>query len=206
LYLKLLDRASFFASLYALDKEIGRAVQARGCGYCGGPLHAGHYERRPRGLNFEPERAWLVRLSYSCGREGCRRRTTPVSVRFFGHKVYAAAAFLLLSAQATGPLTNRLLGEIERVVGTSVETLRRWRRWWRDGFVPGRYWRQMRARFSPPVAEEHGEIAASILGRFGAAGDEAAVERCLRFVAPAAGGVEAESTMGRRAVRRPRRG
>jgi hypothetical protein len=202
--LELLDRASFFASLYALDVEIGREVQARGCGYCGGPLHVGHYQRRPRGLRFELERAWLLRLSYSCGREGCRRRTTPVSVRFFGRKVYAAVAFVLLSAQATGPLTNRLLGEIERGVGTSVETLRRWRGWWRDRFVPGRFWRQMRARFSPPVPEQ-GSIAASILGRFGAAGDEAAVERCLRFVAPAAGGVEAESTMGRRAVHPARR-
>lgn len=185
MYLGLLSRSSLFASLLVLDQEIAEELRGAGCRHCGGPLHAAHYVRRPRGLDFNPEPEWLVRLSFCCGREGCRRRATPVSVRFFGRKVYAALAFLLLCGQSTGPLTNRMLGQIEFTVGVSEVTLRRWRRWWRDRFVRGRFWQQMRARFMPPVAEDE-RVAADLLGRFGAVHDEDGVVRCLRFLAPAA--------------------
>lgn len=39
----------WFARLEEFDRQIAKAVAAEGCGHCGGPLHQGNYERKPRG-------------------------------------------------------------------------------------------------------------------------------------------------------------
>jgi hypothetical protein len=49
LYRELFRDARFFALLLTIDaEELGR-VRERGCPRCRGPLHSGHYERKPRG-------------------------------------------------------------------------------------------------------------------------------------------------------------
>ncbi|HRZ54915.1 MAG TPA: hypothetical protein P5525_05600 [Candidatus Paceibacterota bacterium] len=41
---------------------------------------------------------WQVRFSLCCGKEGCRRRNTPPSVRFLGRWVYAGLVVILVAA------------------------------------------------------------------------------------------------------------
>jgi len=43
----------FFAWLDGLDRQLARWVAQLGCPHCGGPLHQGNYERKPRGALVE---------------------------------------------------------------------------------------------------------------------------------------------------------
>ena len=91
----------FFTLLEHLDEEMARGVAARGCPRCEGPLHRGDYGRKPRGALIAPAgEAFVVRFSLCCGREGCRKRATPPSVRFLGRRVYLGAVVIVASIVA----------------------------------------------------------------------------------------------------------
>ncbi len=127
-----LDR-EFFAALGRVDAKIAGAVRDDGCGRCGGRLHRGDYARKPRGaLIAAAGEALVVRFSFCCGREGCRRRTTPPSLRFLGRRVYLEAAVLVASVIAAIRGAGRGTG---REVGVPPRTLGRWLGWWRGAFL-----------------------------------------------------------------------
>lgn len=193
MYREFLGDSSFFVALRRLDEEIAAEVCSRGC-ECGGALHVSNYLRRPRGLGFAVEAEQALRLSFCCGREGCRRRMTPPSVRFFGRRHYAAVAFVLVSALLSERLSEALVGRIEFEIGVSFETLKRWRRWWRQTFVQSRFWRWRRGRFAPPVGEG-AAVAGAILARFGTGSDRGAVRRFLHFLSPLSTTSRAEMAM-----------
>ena len=100
----------FFDGLTAFDAGITAKVAAEGCRHCGGPLHRGDYGRKPRGglLGVAGE-SLLRRFSLCCGREGCRRRATPPSVRFLGRRVYLGGVVILASVIASMASSARLL-------------------------------------------------------------------------------------------------
>ena len=183
MYREYLGSASFFVALRQLDEEIAAEVRSGGCSHCGGALYTANYRRRPRGLGFAVEGELAVRLSLCCGSEGCRRRATPPSVRFFGRQVYAGIAFLLVSTLLTERISEKVAGRIELHIGVSLETLKRWRRWWRERFVRSRFWSWARAMFSPALSE-HGVVASEIAERFGGLEEGGGVSRCLRFLSP----------------------
>jgi hypothetical protein len=66
-------------------------VQAGGC-TCGGVRHSARYPRKPRALQGMLDERYQNRLSFCCAREGCRRRSTPPSVRFLGRKLLSLLA------------------------------------------------------------------------------------------------------------------
>jgi len=152
LYETLLGSPEFFDLLLHLDEDLARQAREAGCG-CGGALHSAHYPRKPRGgprgLGQEHE----VRFSFCCAVEGCRRRVTPPSVRFLGRKVYWGVVVLLLPVLLEGPTPGRV-ERLQRVVGVSSRTLRRWRRWWRDSVAGSRWFAAARGWFARPVAGE----------------------------------------------------
>ena len=118
-----------FVELVKIDEDITRQVASAGCPECGGPLYRSDYDRKPRGGLLVPETdAFRRRFSLCCGREGCRRRRTPPSVRFLGRKVYVGAVVLLASALA---LLVRGATELRRSTGIPSRTVRRWGGWWR---------------------------------------------------------------------------
>jgi len=83
----------FFEKLTVVDATIAARVAASACSRCGGPLHVGNYLRKPRGgLLAAAGEDFALRFSLCCGREGCRRRTTPPSVRFLGRHPFRQAA------------------------------------------------------------------------------------------------------------------
>ena len=88
--------------LLRLDQDLARTAQEQRCGRCGGRLDRADYARKPRGVPPElgPEHA--VRLSFCCATEGCRRRTTPPSLRFLGRRVFVGAAVVGITALADG--------------------------------------------------------------------------------------------------------
>ena len=124
----------FFEGLTAVDETIVARVAAAACPFCGGPLHRGDYPRKPRGgLVAVAAEAFRRRFSLCCGREGCRRRATPPSVRFLGRRVYVAAVVIVASVVALAAATA---SAVRRVTGIAPRTARRWLQQWRGPF-PG---------------------------------------------------------------------
>jgi hypothetical protein len=159
--------AEWFAKLVEFDRQIAAAVAAEGCRHCGGPLHQGNYERKPRGGQIAGAgEAFTLRHALCCGREGCRKRALPPSLRFLGRRVYLEAVVLLASTQAM------VLASLRRVfvtTGVPVRTLRRWRGWWTEAFPQSAAWTEMRARFVPPPPDD-AELPRSLLDRLASLG------------------------------------
>jgi len=137
-----------FQLLEEVDKELVAGAQAKGCLFCGAKLYRADYERKPRG---GPQ--WDQRYSLCCGKEGCRRRNTPESVRFLGRRVYAGFVVVLMSAMAHG-LTADRVRRVREVLKIERRTLERWRQWWLDNFVRSSFWKGARARFMPVLCEK----------------------------------------------------
>ena len=142
--------ANFYQLLFRIDSSIAEEVREHGC-ECGGVLHAAPYPRKPRGIRSALEEAsYQSRLSFCCSQDGCRRRSTPPSVRFLGRKVYLGVIVVLLTALNHGltePRRRRLIEELD----VPLQTLWRWRRWWREQFVATRCWRAVAGQFIPPI-------------------------------------------------------
>src|SRR5271169_4779659 len=108
-------RGEFFRLLVEFDERIMRRVAAEGCRRCDGPLHRSDYNRKPRGALIAPAgEAFVVRFSLCCGREGCRKRATPPSLRFLGRRVYLGAVVIVASLVAqwlgTAEASRRVTG------------------------------------------------------------------------------------------------
>jgi len=155
----------FFSHLVTLDAEVARRVAAAGCPWCGGPLHQAHYQRKPRGGVFAAAgEAFSLRHSLCCGREGCRKRTLPPSVRFLGRRVYLEAVVLLASVAVQ--LATATLRAVSVATGVPGRTLRRWGTWWRGTFPSSSAWSKLRARFAPPPPDE-AQLPHSLVTRLG---------------------------------------
>jgi hypothetical protein len=153
--------AEFFARLVQADEKIVEAVALRRCPHCGGALHRADYDRKPRGgLLAATGEAFYRRFSLCCGREGCRKRTTPPSLRFLGRRVYLEAVVVLASSAAVA----RVLRDVSRAAGVPMRTLRRWLGWWWTAFVATPTWFELRARFVPPPPVE-AELPKSLIDK-----------------------------------------
>jgi hypothetical protein len=165
----ILSDPSFWALLLRLDEDLAAEARAAGCPHCGAPLHSGHYPRKPRGIARSVlGAAYEHRLSFCCSREGCRRRVTPPSVRFFGRRVFLGALVVLVSALSRG-LTGKRRAWLAEQIGAGADTLERWRRWWRVVFPTTRCWQARRGQWLPPPAPE--DLPVGLLARFGALED-----------------------------------
>lgn len=181
MYQGLLRESRLFDLLLLCDRDLAEEARRRGC-ECGGPLHSASYMRKPRGgpPDLGPDHA--IRFSYCCGREGCRRRRTPASLRFLGRRVFFAAVVLLASAARQGSIPSGLR-RLCAGLAVNVRTLRRWIRWWREAFPASRFWREARGRLSRPVAHE--TLPSGLLEAFsGAEGPAQRLLRALSFLAP----------------------
>lgn len=170
----------FFERLTAVDAAIAAKVAARACSRCGGPLHVGNYPRKPRGglLAVAGEALTLLRFSLCCGREGCRRRTTPPSLRFLGRRVYLGAVVILASVVA---LLAATAAAAHRATGVPPQTVRRWSRWWRGELPETAVFVSLSARLVPAIARSR--LPVSLLERLPGPA-EARFVRLLALLAP----------------------
>lgn len=187
MYLGLLRDSRLFGVLLKVDEDLAEQARRARC-RCGGILHRATYERKPRGGPEGLSRSHAMRLSFCCARDGCRRRTTPVSLRFLGRKVFFGIA-VLLGPVLTGAVRGAERRRVLEVVGASARTLRRWARWWREVFAGGPFWSTVQGRFARPVAVA--EMPASLLAVWAHLSPADAVSSALLFVAPGAAPVRA---------------
>lgn len=156
-----LNDASFYRFLLLIDQDIAANVQAGGC-CCGGVLHSARYPRKPRGIRAWLDESCTSRLSFCCAVVGCRRRSTPPSVRFLGRKVYLSALVILATALEHGLSPRRRRWLIE-TLDIWPQTLSRWRKWWRESFSASGCWQSERGNFLPSL--DPAQLPGALLGR-----------------------------------------
>lgn len=168
------SHAALWPVLTKIDGELAVQARERGCG-CGGALHRANYPRKVRGINVEAKRD-----SFCCAEEGCRRRTTPESVRFLGRRIYAGFIVVLLTALQHG-ITAERVRVLQEHLNVDRRTLARWREWWTEQFVRSAPWRTARGRLVPPADES--VLPWSLWERFCAASQSPLLD-LLRFLGP----------------------
>ncbi len=180
MYQSVLADVRLFELLGRIDQDLAQGVQGQGCGRCGGRLDRADYVRKPRGMPAELGAEHAVRRSFCCAAEGCRRRSTPPSVRFLGRRVYVGAAIIGITALRPGAPRGEARA-LRAWLGVSGRTLARWRRWWREVFATSAFWRTARGRLRTPVPAQ--ALPGALLRRF--TGDLATqLIVMLRFLAP----------------------
>jgi len=163
--LKLLQDNQLLDLLKHADDDIAALARAEPCRYCGARLHQANFMRKPRGLPSLPQNVELVRHSFCCGHEGCRKRHTPPSVRFLGRGVYLSVVVILVCAVCERGTAPRMKVLREHVGNVDRRTVERWRRWWRETFVSTPCWKQLRGRLS--VQLEASRLLGGLLDCFG---------------------------------------
>jgi hypothetical protein len=183
-YQDLLGDEQLLAFLLQCDRDLADEVRNGGCGRCEGKLHRADYARKPRGgppgSRLEP----AIRFSFCCVEDGCRRRHTPPSLRFLGRRVYFASVVILTQVLRHGVRPARV-AELERLVGVSARTLRRWRRWWQAVFPVSRFWKAARARLRRPLGASI--LPHALLDCFAGEARSRLLD-LLRFLTPITGG------------------
>jgi hypothetical protein len=149
MYHELPQDASFWRFLFSIDQDLAETARQKACP-CGGRLHRANYPRKPRGGSDDLPEEYGHRLSFCCDRDGCRKRSTPPSVRFLGRKVYLASVVVLVSAMRQSP-TPRQIAHLTRVFGASRRTIARWRDFWQELFPRSPFWKIARGRLAPVI-------------------------------------------------------
>jgi hypothetical protein len=157
----------FFTLLEQEDERIAERVAAAGCAECGGPLYRSDYDRKPRGAQIAAGAESSVRrFSLCCGREGCRHRATPPSLRFLGRRVYVGA--VVIAASIVG-LLLQAAGVIRKTTGVPARTVRRWLAWWQGPFLTTLVFVAVRARLIDVAVDA---LPKSIMDRLGGAAEQ----------------------------------
>jgi hypothetical protein len=186
-YQALLADAKFHEQLLVFDRDLAASARAARCWRCGGALHSGSYARKPRGCPAGLGQEYAERFSFSCAVDGCRRRTTPPSLRFLGRHVYLATVVTLISALMLGTTPSRL-ARLSVLPGLDRRTLARWQAWWRSSFTDSPFAPVAMAAIVPPI--DLAILPVSLLDRF--AGDlRGQLIALLRFLGPMTGGASA---------------
>jgi len=147
MYHDLPSDTSFWLFLFSIDQDLAETTRKQACP-CGGRLHRADYPRKPRGGPDDLPDQYGYRVSFCCDRDGCRKRTTPPSVRFLGRKVYLGAVVILVAAMRQGPSPRRIR-ELSKLFGVDRRTVARWRIFWQEHFPRTPFWKVARSRLSP---------------------------------------------------------
>ena len=128
--------------LTRIDEDLVAQQAREPCPHCGeGRLHRADYPRAAWGL-ARGLREDARRFALCCGAQGCRRRTLPASVRYFGRRFHVAPVFLLVAVLLARGTPG--LSRLGITLSIDRHTLKRWRRWWRDLFPQSGFWLEHR--------------------------------------------------------------
>ena len=172
----LLQNPKFFTLLVQIDADLAAQMHAAGCS-CGGVLHRANYPRKPRACPKEVRADFESRLSFCCNL--CRKRSTSMSVRFLGRRVYLGLAVVLVPQRRT--TLSAIAVQLVDALAIPERTIARWRHWWIQLFCLTPLWQAACARFMPPVPTTN--LPASLIERFSGGAAEVAM-RLLAFLRP----------------------
>lgn len=147
------------------------------------------FARKPRDGPAGLGKDYGQRFSFSFCRavDGCRKRTTPASLRFLGRKVYLATVVTLIAAMLHGTAAARL-ARLSTVPGIDRRALVRSRAWRRSTFTAGWFRPIAAASFMPPL--DVTGLPVSLLDCFAGAIEQRLIA-LLQFLGPLTGGASA---------------
>lgn len=132
--LEAIQKVKLFQLLFLIDKDLAVQHRAKTCPHCGASLHTSNYFRKPRGGPDNLPDELLIRHSFCCSAEQCRKRAMPVSCRFWDRKVYWGVVILALVTLQQGRIEGCSAGKLMRLFGISRHTLKRWMVYFRQNF------------------------------------------------------------------------
>ena len=139
--------ARFFAFVLSLDKQLAEDLKIKGCVFCKGALHFSCYQRKSRSPFDTPlPDGWDTFFSLCCSKEGCRRRSRPLSIRYAGLSPHSAGVLLLCNLLRTGG-AQRSIVTLCKELKVSERTVRRWLRFWKVACLQTKWWRELAGRF-----------------------------------------------------------
>jgi len=147
---------SVIRALAALDHDAALDIREVGCP-CGGRLHWGTWQRKPRGADVPDE--LCIRWGLCCDR--CRRRTLPPSILFAGRRVYLKAVLLLVVAARQRDRANHSMSRLRGLFGVSAKTIARWMQAFLDGLPSHPEWQRLRGRLPATIRDD--EVPAALL-------------------------------------------
>lgn len=172
-----LQNPNFLLHLLQIDTDLAAEMRAARCIYCACTLHRSNYPRKPRCCLDKLFDEFSTRFSFCCS--DCRKRNTPVSVRFLGRRVYLGLAVVLMSASRTADTSK--VAKLSGILHVPARTIQRWREWWVNQFPHTTLWQANCARFMPPI--EICMLPDSLIERFVDSAEEA-LQRLLIFLSP----------------------
>ncbi len=144
-YLELIP-VSFLVLLARIDKKIADNYH-RNTTCCGKKLHRGNYPRKPRGLPPEVEERYKNRYSFNCQVRTCRIRHTPISLRFYGPKVYVGIVVILHQFPALNAFLSFTLSMTS--LKPAPNTIKRWAIWWEQDLPISKIWNDLLGQLPP---------------------------------------------------------
>lgn len=176
----MLKDSRFYVLLLKFDEDLAAETRRAGCQVCGGRLDSARYPRKPRGALAEAPDDYDWRFSFCCANLSCRKRHTPASTRYLGRRVYLGAVVVLAMAMQQGPTPWRA-SALRDLFGVSLQTLARWRVWWREAFAESTFWKAAKAAFCSPV--DVADAPGSLIEQFDGDGARR-LQWLLRFLQP----------------------
>ena len=122
-----------------------------------------------------------MRFSLCCGRDGCRRRVLPPSVRFWNRRVYWAPVVLLVTALRQEKSPAITLERLKSLCGLWRSTVKRWQRYFQNIFPKSDGYRRLGGHLLPGVTSE--QLPGELISRFYRVfkNPETALVNCLRM-------------------------
>lgn len=148
---ELLQRTNLFSLLYRIDCDLAAQAQKQNCVCCHTRVYVANYQRKPRGGPDNIPDEFMVRHSFCCSREGCRKRHLPPSCRFLGRKVYWGAAIIVVMALRQNRPESASVNKLQKMFDISRKTICRWIRYFQEVFPSSPRWKRIRGRITSQV-------------------------------------------------------
>ena len=146
-------------------------------------MRRANYPRVSRGLSELLDISHVVRFSFCCSGDECRRRTTPPSVRILGRKQYLPWAFLCCCCVPRRQLSRKHTSrDLRACLRPHEKTVCRWLAWWRDIVPNTQFWTHAKGLFMPTL--NINVLCDELVEVFSVTHSSTGIHRLLLFISP----------------------
>lgn len=179
---ELLQKSSLFALLFKIDSDLAEKTRLSECPICGSALHYANYDRKPRGGPANLPDEYFLCFSLCCGREGCRKRIKPPSVRFWDRRVYWSTTILVVMALRQNRPNSYSTYRLSKMLDIDSDTIRRWISYFQVVFPDSARWQSIRGRIASKITNSNlpGALLAYFIGH--SRSEESGLIECLKFL------------------------
>lgn len=156
-----LQKIKLYQLLFLIDCDLAESLRSKNCPVCGAPLHVSNYFRNPRGGPDGIPEEFMIRHSFCCYREECRKRARPISCRFWNRKVYWGVVILIVTTLRQGRISGYSAGKLQRMFKVSPHTLKRWMIYFKQIFPLSQVWQRLKGRLG--FNTSHSDLPGAII-------------------------------------------